>query len=46
MWKKEYSLKLKKPLSFMASGYSFRVNDYFDVEIYSCVFRGNVLEYY
>lgn len=30
----------------MASGYSFHMNDYFDVERYNCMFRGNVLEYY
>lgn len=31
----------------MASGYSFHMQNYFNVEMYNCMFTGsNVLEYY
>lgn len=28
-------------LSFMVSGYSFHMKDYFDVEMYNCMFTGS-----
>jgi len=30
----------------MVSGYGFHVKDYYDVEMYNCIFTGDVLEYY